>query len=271
MQRNTSSLSHPFPTPLISCLMVTQPGRLDETRQAIRCFSQQLIDPIELNIVHDGNDQYDNELRCLLEEYTDVSINIHQQPGGHSLGWLRNRSLELANANLVCQWDDDDYNHPERLIRQYELMRQEGTDFCFMTDQLHLFTEQRFLFWDDRSSRQAPYDLIENTMLGKRSLISTYPDLARGEDTAILEHLFLEQHKISRLRDRGWLYTYVFNGKNTWDFKHHSKISLNERLGKDELLTREETLRLELKKYTFPFNSLYLPHNEGMIEIDFSD
>ncbi len=259
----------PVSIPLISCLMVTQQGRLDETRQAIACFIRQNFQPIELIIVHDSNDACHQELLKLVNSYSGAVIHIYQEIPGNTLGWLRNRSLSHANAELVCQWDDDDYSHPERLKAQYNLMQKEGTDFCFMTDQLHLFTEQGFLFWDNWQSREEPYDLIENTMLGKRALLCDYPHLSVGEDTAIIEYIFTKQYKISRLKNMGWLYTYVYNGKNAWDFEHHSAISLHRRFNSTALLAQKEKLEEELRKYKFPFDEIYMPHDRGRIKFRF--
>jgi len=265
MQINTSSPATP---PLISCLMVTQQGRITLAKQAIKCFLRQQLQPIELVIVHDSDSSYHETLLSLIVNYPDADIHVVQQPAGHTLGWLRNRSLEYASADLFCQWDDDDFNHPARLKTQYDLMREEDNDFCFMTDQLHLFTEQRFLFWDDWSKRKLPYDLIENTVLGKRVLAGEYDDLPRGEDTALIEHIAHHQYGVSRLSGMGWLYTYVFNGSNTWDFKHHSEISLLCRKNTAELLPQTDTLKAELEQYEFPFDHIFMPHDGGKLEFE---
>ena len=266
MQSNTPL---PIASPLISCLMVTQQGRLTEVKQAIYCFIRQRLQPIELVIVHDSGASYHETLLSLINAYPDAIIHVVQEPAGHTLGWLRNRSLEHASAELFCQWDDDDFSHPSRLKMQYGMMRDEGTDFCFMTDQLHLFTEQKFLFWDDWSSRQLPFDLIENTVLGKRALAGKYDNLPRGEDTAIIEHIAHHQYSVSRLSGMGWLYTYVFNGSNTWDFRHHSEISLLYRKNTAELIPHNDTLTTELEQYDFPFDHIFMPHDEGTIEFKF--
>ena len=114
-----------------------------------------------------------------------------------------------------------------------------------------------------------PFDLIENTVLGKRALAGKYAALPRGEDTAIIEHIAYHQHSVSRLSGKGWLYTYVFNGSNTWDFRHHSEISLLCRKTTAELLPHTDTLTAELEKYEFPFDHIFMPHDGGKIEFRF--
>jgi glycosyltransferase involved in cell wall biosynthesis len=247
--------------------MVTQRGRLDEASLSIRCFIRQQLAPIELIIVHSGGNDHHLALTELVNSYNRSNIHIFQAPENNTLGGLRNLSLQHANAELICIWDADDYNHPARLKTQYELMREEGTDFCFMTDQLHLFTKNGFLFWNSRHSLQPPQDLIENTMLGRKKLMGRYPELERGEDTAIVEYIFKHEYSITRLTDMGWLYIYVFNNKNTWGFEHHSAIAQQQRLGMNDLLVREEILRKELLKYELQFDFVSMPHENGRIEI----
>ena len=263
MQRNTSHQLQP----LVSCLMVTQKGRFEDIQNATHCFIQQHLEPIELVIVHDSGSAFHERLIKLAKDHPEAKIRIHHEPKGHTLGWLRNRSIHHANSELVCQWDDDDFNHPQRLKTQYELLQKDNSDFCFMTDQLHLYTEQGFLFWDDWQRRQRPFDLIENTLLGKKKLIGKYLDISRGEDTAIIKQISANQYNVSRLSGMGWLYIYVFNGKNTWGFDHHSAISMHYRVKTEKLLDLEELLRSNLKQYDLPFDRIYMPHDKGKIEI----
>ena len=109
--------------------------------------------------------------------------------------------------------------------------------------------------------------MIENTVLGNKKLLGKYLDLPRGEDTAIIKHITANQQSVSRLSGMGWLYIYVFNGKNTWDFDHHSAISMHYRVKAAKLLDAEELLRSKLQEYDLPFDQLYMPHDNGRIEL----
>src|SRR6202035_1136436 len=115
-----------------------------------------------------------------------AAIAVHREPVGQTLGELRNASVAAARGETVCQWDDDDRYHPRRLELQFAAMRVENTEFCFLTDQLHLFIADRTMYWDDWNLEVHPLTLVEGTMLGSKAALGRYPALARGEDTPLI-------------------------------------------------------------------------------------
>ncbi|HEX6390539.1 MAG TPA: glycosyltransferase, partial [Solirubrobacteraceae bacterium] len=108
----------PAPTratgPLISCLMVTR-DRLRLAKAAIASFALQTHPNRELVIVTDGSERY----RGALARYVDaIGIDgvrfVVPDEQDLPLGALRNLAVAAARGEIVCQWDDDDYSHPER-------------------------------------------------------------------------------------------------------------------------------------------------------------
>ena len=72
-------------------------------------------------ILHDGDETWHQECESIVAsngENASSAISLHRVEPGLSLGELRNRSVELAQGHLVCQWDDDDRSHPMRLSVQ---------------------------------------------------------------------------------------------------------------------------------------------------------
>ena len=253
---------------MVSCLMVTQDGREQTCAESIAGFSRQSCPDKELVIVHDGTNRFHSDISNIVDRYRDCEIRMYQQRPGLSLGVLRNISIQHARHPLVCQWDDDDYYHPERLARQLACLRESGSDFCFLTDQLHLFTQQRYLFWDDWSVENYPGNLIQGTIFGKKALIGEYPDVRIGEDTEITFRLINAGYKIAQLAEFGWLYIYTYNGDNAWDLEHHKAISQWKRLKHDRLKAKLDLLERELPRFELPFDSLLLPHERGVFEIN---
>lgn len=252
----------------VSCLMITRPGRLDLVRESMACFAYQTHGSRELVIVHDGGPGFHAELAALTGEWPATDIRVCTEAAGHTLGWLRNRSLELARHDLVCQWDDDDLYHPQRLEMQYRQMHEQGADFCFLTDQLHLFVAKGFLFWDDWSVETWPGNLIQGTLLGRKALLSRYPDQARGEDTEVTLRIVRDGHRIATLPGMGWLYIYRYTGDNAWEFEHHAAISRWKRRGEKRLLEQADTLNRELRRYQLADRSLVMPHENGRLVLD---
>ena len=247
---------------LISCLMVTQASRLRLARLAVNDFRRQTYASRELVIVHDGDVHCDLALRSLAAG-EDAVIRVLRQPAGLPLGTLRNAAVTAAGGEFVCQWDDDDRYHPERLEHQWRELRKAGADFCFLCDQLHWFAASAEMYWDDWNLEPYPLNFVQGTLLGRRDAMPRYPELSRGEDTALVSELLRNKARIARVRDAGWCYVYVYHGDNAFELQHHAAISASKRYGQVRLLQRESLLRRRLGDYRPGFGSVRLPHEMG--------
>lgn len=237
---------------LISCCTVTQPGRLPLLERCIGDFARQTYGPRELLILHDGDAGFDGEVKALASRFDAAEIRVHATAAGQSLGGLRNRVVALARGELVCQWDDDDRFHPLRLELQQQALAAGGNDFCFLSDQLHWFSASGELFWDDWSLEPYPLNFVQGSLLGRRDKLPRYPEVRRGEDTAVCLDILRAGHRLARLKDRGWCYTYVFHGSNTFERSHHTAIARLKSLSPARLLSRESLLRARLAEYMPP-------------------
>lgn len=253
---------------LISCLTVTQPDRLDELGRSIRCFSLQTYANREMVIVHDGSAGFHRKLLELIAGWPRDRFRLVRADARQRLGELRNLAVARARGELVCQWDDDDLNHPERLKMQYEHLVRESGDFCFFTDQLHWFRNTGEFFWDDWNIEPYPMNLIQGTLMGRRDMLTDYPALDRGEDTAVLQALSGQGARLVALSGFGYLYIYVYSGKNTWDLAHHGAISAWKRLRREALHARRNELTRYLKEYELPVTEARFPHDTGDMVID---
>jgi FkbM family methyltransferase len=252
---------------LVSCLTITQPGRLDRLCQAVGDFFRQTYARKEMVIVHDGDADFDANLRALCTATERGLIRISAMPPGTKLGALRNQSVDLARGELVCQWDDDDRHHPERIQLQVDALMADKADFCFLVDQLHWFPGRRELTWDDWNGEAYPFNFIPGTLLGYRNKMPSYPPRERGEDTQLCTDIIQREWRIVRLRDVGWCYVYVFHGGNAWSMQHHRAISQHKSLRAARLLGREAVLRRRLAEYDPPLGALVMPSSCGNIEI----
>ena len=214
-------------------------------------------------IVHDGDAAFDARLNALAASNPGAAIAVHRRPAGRTLGELRNAALDAARGDIVCQWDDDDRYHPRRLELQFAAMRVENSEFCFLTDQLHLFAADRTMYWDDWNLEVHPLNLVQGTLLGSKAALGRYPPLARGEDTPLILDLLRRERRITRLREHGYLYVYVFDGGNAWGYDHHATISAWKRFRGARLLSLEPTLRARLAEYDPPLGPFVMPYEGG--------
>lgn len=205
-------LAFPGPRPLVSCLMVTR-GRLFPSRFAVDCFRRQTWPERELVLVCDAPGT-PVELYC--RELSDPRIRVvTPQTRAVSLGELRNLSLQAARGDWICQWDDDDLYHPQRLELGMLLLQSMMADAVFLT---------RWMLWSPTARKIGVSGAREweGSMLARRAAVPAYPGLARGEDTAVM-HAMLGRGRIALL-DAPWLYTYVQTGANTWTAQHFETI-----------------------------------------------
>src|SRR5215831_12403194 len=96
--------------PMISCLTVTQEGRLGSLALAVADFARQTERDRELVIVHDGGDGFHEGVAALARAHAGTSIRALRAPAVPklTLGTLRNLAVEASRGDYVCQWDDDD-------------------------------------------------------------------------------------------------------------------------------------------------------------------
>jgi len=217
--------------PTVSCLMVTF-DRLTLAKRAIWSFATQSYSERELIIVTDGKESF----RQALERYV-AALGIERVrfvnagPERLTLGKLRNISIEAAQGDIICQWDDDDYSHPERLVVQTGHMIRNSASACLMTDHLHYIENERLLCWIDWTvggTSKGSAQLAPGTILMFRDKRFQYPEdgqyARQGEDAVFLEQVY-RAVPVAHLEGAGHLYLYTYHGRNTFPRGHHYHIA----------------------------------------------
>lgn len=252
---------------MISCLCITRKGRLAMLARAIGDFVRQTLCERELVIVHDGDAGAHDRILRLAARHAGQVIRVVRTVPGQTLGALRNQAVAQAGGDWLCQWDDDDRYHPQRLALQWQTAQRDGAVANFLADQLHWFQADGVLTWDDWDSEPYPLNLIQGSLLARRDIMPSYPDLARGEDTQLTHQLLRDAAAsglaISRLRDAGWCYVYVYHGANVWDADHHRAISAAKHLPAHLLLPRLNLLHARLAEYHPALPTLRVPMGGG--------
>jgi glycosyltransferase involved in cell wall biosynthesis len=250
---------------MISCITVTQEGRLAVLAHAVADFRAQSVRDKELVIVHDGGSAFHDSVSWLAAD-AGAPVAVSREAAGQTLGALRNAAVDAARGEYVCQWDDDDRSHPRRLETQLEALRAARGDCSFLSDQLHLFANAREMYWDDWDAEPYPLNFAPGTLLGRRDRLARYPGLRRGEDTAQIVAMLREGRTFARLREHGYLHIYVFDGHNTFDQAHHASISHWRRFRGARLIRLESVLRERLAEYEPPIGPFVMPYESGRLE-----
>ena len=218
-------------------------------------FARQTHPQRELLIVHDGDAAWDQQCRALAQAEQarcGQPITVHPITTPLPLGELRNRAVALARGPWVCQWDDDDRYHPQRLALQLAAAQRVAADVVFLTSQMHWFIDGGELVLEDWSREPYPANVVQGSLLARKAVLPLYPALRRGEDTALLAALVAQQVPIARLSGMPWLYAYQYHGHNTWDAAHHRAGALAKAFSPAAVRNVEAALQTHWNAYSPP-------------------
>lgn len=234
---------------LVSCLMVTlaTPARLPMLGRAIAAFPTQTHAPRELVIVVDETGD-GGAVQRMVAESGSADIRIVGAPAGMTLGALRNRSVAQARGDIICQWDDDDLHHPDRIAAQLAALA--DADACVLQEVMLFDPAAHKLRWSNWAA--TPAGAHPGTLIARRDRLPAYPEsgpTARlGEDLAVLQEL-TGGGRIVRLAGAAHLYVYVGHGANSWSAAHHAMLARTLAISRGLLLRREAALRAGLAPF----------------------
>lgn len=218
--------------PLISCLMVTA-NRVTIAARSVQCFDRQSWPNRELVIVDDGEQDYAPLIAHLPPERARI-VKLPHDPAT-TLGQLRNRSLAEARGELIAQWDDDDWYHPDRLSVQAAALTG-GAQACLLRATLmHLDAPE----WFDHPYVGGLKPGVPGTIVHRADARLRYPETRRSEDT-----VFLDQWPRDALAivHRPELFLRAFHGSNTWERAHFERRVANTPLSAMEWWWRKQVL-----------------------------
>lgn len=194
---------------------------------------------------------------------TDISVQL--APDSSTLGTLRNLSLDAARDDIICQWDDDDLNHPQRLEMQVRALDEDRLEAVYLRDLMQYFPEAHSLYWTNW--RKAPLGGHPGTLMARRSAGFRYPEdgaSARlGEDAEVARFL-IARGRVGYLADMPHLYVYVSHGGNSWDAAHHRMLKDELAISQGLLRRRESQVREGLMPHRLPQGSTTVAGSNGV-------
>lgn len=100
--------------------MVTR-GRTVWAAQALCAFLRQTYEPKNLFIVDDSDEP------SFPDGVNHPSVSHYLLPDRLSIPAKRNIACELADGEILCNWDSDDYSEPSRLADQVSRLEESGS------------------------------------------------------------------------------------------------------------------------------------------------
>jgi glycosyltransferase involved in cell wall biosynthesis len=223
----------------VTCLTITQFNRINLLQKSLWSYSQQSVEPQsrELVIVHHDGNECTTAIQHLLSEY-NIEGRIFEVASA-PLGALRNISIEKATGDLLCQWDDDDFYHPDRLQIQSSLFEKSNCIATTLATQFFWFCDREELY-----IRRGGKEGIHGSIMFRNHLGLLYDsNMAKGEDTKLIQTLLLQgATSIHCIEDNPQLFVRTYHGLNTWEFEHHFKHT-KQALNVEWLLANETKIR----------------------------
>lgn len=235
--------------PKVSCLTVTN-NRFDSLKKSIYCYIQQTYKNRELVIVSQGSVEVNVQIRSYIDSLDREDIIFVEAPEKLSLGAMRNLSIELATGSVMCQWDDDDLYHPQRIMAQYHSLLGGNVVASLYTQHLKWFVDKGEMYWCDWSVERPQWRtmLCGSIMFYKKLFYQfdnfLYPESGnqsgREEDMNVL----IKISRIGKLApvSYGHHYIYVFHGKNVYDLEHHKLVLAKLIMDEHDLLDKQDML-----------------------------
>jgi glycosyltransferase involved in cell wall biosynthesis len=122
--------------PKVSCVCITRNRRVF-LRQAIEYFQRSRArypGPAEL-VILDGSEKISSVWPARY---------LHRPSSIMQAGLAHNEVCEASSGDIIIQWDDDDWQHPDRIARQvFTLMQAPGDSFAYTSQYYWYHLEQR--------------------------------------------------------------------------------------------------------------------------------
>lgn len=202
----------------VTALMIT--GKTEHHRRlatvAVRCFLDQTYASAYRSLLV-INTSKTAPWFSGVENPTGSEVEICLPQAGKTLGDLRNLSYDIATAgsdnptDLLLQWDDDDYHHPDRMAWQVENHVAGKCSILQRQYRLNLYGS-----WGVADASRWQYGGIVGTMLHEINDYR-YPSWKKAEDTAYLGHYLPD--RVNPQDNPVRLYVRLYHGDNTWDRK----------------------------------------------------
>lgn len=232
--------------PSVCAVMVTgkDPARFELAERSMQSFLEQTHLDKQLLIINDGPEPFLRSPRRL-QGVVEYWMQPDEAPR-LSLGELRNKALELLRAgspvktpDLVVQWDDDDFSHPNRITHQVSKKRPRHAVIFRYEVHCNLATGEAFVNCGDTQRAGGFPGTIMHSLLEDHA----YPPFGKSED-AEFALLWKRQHKLTIVNNSPTLYLRFYHGKNTW----HEEHVMKPRQGSRELTIQERAYVDEVRK-----------------------
>lgn len=213
--------------PMVSSLVVSRPERMGFLPAAVAGWLAQTWDRNELVIAWSGPED-EASVKASLGLLDRGDVRVVPTPSDATLGARRNASIDAARGEIVCQWDDDDLHHPERIERQVEHLLEHDAVASYLGAMVLQDVAGGRAWWVDHEGPDPVGRFLHGSLTHRRSHAVRYPEVGphaiRGED-AVVALQVLRTRAVAVVPDAPWLYVYRYHGANTVTVLHVARLA----------------------------------------------
>lgn len=200
--------------PLVSCVMVTKPGRTEMALKAIGDWHDQTYPEKELIVVHAGDD----DAHKLLTKRNAADVVVLRAERDRCAA-LRLNGLRQARGDFVTLWDDDDRHHPSRIQAQIDCISSEQSIGCGLGSVLYFMPTQAMLVPLDYRYGGVACGVAPGTLMWRTDKFKPTPEMLDGLPLRLNSMLYeglvgKNCNHVSKLVEQPWLYVKTFHSRN---------------------------------------------------------
>jgi glycosyltransferase involved in cell wall biosynthesis len=200
--------------------------RFTHFKKSFLAYANQIYENKELVIIVSGDNEHREKVHKYVKQSQRQDVNLvfsDLKP----LGALRNLALDRASGDVVCQWDDDDVSHPNRISDQLRAMQHAGVHATVLRNYVHLFALRRSAVLCDWAKLRLPHEPgLPGTLLAEKAILPRYSDdLTLDEDSQLQRDLVHNGVIVMPVQTLLPLYVYIYHGTNVFPEQHHFRTA----------------------------------------------
>lgn len=197
----------------VSCLCISE-FRVDNLKFSYQLYRSQLYQNKELIVIYSQDDIATTHFIALITKSDTSVVGISlENSSAISLGSKRNIAIKAASGQYICNWDDDDIYHPDRISASIGSIYTSKKNAVVLSNVILYDKNVKQAFLSKRRCWEQTIFCSKN-FITKNNIY--YSDLNKGEDVNFIaqmaDSIFILCNPI--------LYIYVFHKKNTCDANH---------------------------------------------------
>lgn len=218
----------------VSCLCVSRPQRYGQLQRSILDFLGQTYKDRELVIVVDAQSDYASAVQSFVDQQLipedGPQVIVLPRTAKSQLEGLTYGAVH-ARGNILCLWDDDNLNHPDRLKEQVAVQQRFKTACTVLTEGLYYFHEDAELFVVnmDKPDGTVAQRTLPSTLMAYRQFFPVLEPNTRGRPSEqLVNNTARAGRKVVPIPGKPFLHLVGVTFDNLRTYDYHRGVAQNQ-------------------------------------------